>query len=72
MTTDKARENRARRTAQLQGLKLEKSPRRNPLAPDYGGWRITKYNRVLVGGQRFTLSLAEVEKYLSDNAKERP
>jgi hypothetical protein len=67
MPTDpelKARENRARRTAQLQGLKLEKSPRRNPLAPDFGGWRILRYNRPIAGGQRYTLSLDDVEAYL--------
>jgi hypothetical protein len=72
MPTDpelKARENRARRTAQLQGLKLEKSPRRDRLAPDYNGWRILKYNRVIVGGQRYTLSLDDVENYLAGNRR---
>jgi hypothetical protein len=36
----KVRENRLRRMALRQGLVLEKSPRRDPLALDYGLWRI--------------------------------
>ena len=36
----KVRENRLRRMALRQGLALEKSPRRDPLALDYGRWRI--------------------------------
>jgi hypothetical protein len=67
MPTDKARENRARRAAQLQGLKLEKSPRRNELAPDFGGWRILRYGRVIAGGQRYSLSLDDVEQHLRAN-----
>jgi hypothetical protein len=34
--TGKAHENRLRRMADRQGLRLEKSRRRDPLAPDYG------------------------------------
>lgn len=40
MSTDKVRENRLRRVAERQGLRLEKSRRRDPLALDYGTWRI--------------------------------
>jgi hypothetical protein len=36
----KVRENRLRRMALRQGLVLEKSPRRDPRALDYGLWRI--------------------------------
>jgi hypothetical protein len=36
----KVRENRLRRMALRQGLVLEKSPRRDRLALDYGRWRI--------------------------------
>lgn len=39
--TGKARENRARRAAQRQGYRLEKSPRRDPRAIGFGGYRIT-------------------------------
>ena len=35
-TQEKIRENRLRRIAQRQGLRLEKSRRRDPLAADYG------------------------------------
>lgn len=37
----KVRENRLRRMAERQGLKLEKSRRRDPRATDYGTYRLT-------------------------------
>ena len=39
-STGKVRENRLRRMALRQGLVLEKSPRRDRLAFDFGLWRI--------------------------------
>ena len=36
MTDEKVRENRLRRSAKRQGLRLEKSRRRDPRAYDYG------------------------------------
>lgn len=38
MTNDKVRENRLRRAAARQGLRLEKSRRRDPRALDFGAW----------------------------------
>ena len=69
MSTDselKARENRARRAAQRQGLVIRKSPRRDPRARDYGGWQILRYGRVIAGGTRFTLTLDAVETSLGE------
>jgi hypothetical protein len=40
MSDDKVRENRLRRMAERQGLRLEKSRRRDPLALDYGLMRL--------------------------------
>ncbi len=68
MDTDpelKARENRARRAAQRQGLVIRKSPRRDPRARDYGGWQILRYGRVIAGGKRYSLTLDAVEAYLN-------
>ncbi len=39
----KARENRARRAAFRQGLKLQKNPVRDPNAPDYGTWALVRH-----------------------------
>jgi hypothetical protein len=40
MLYDKAHENALRRKAERHGLKLVKSKRRSPDAPDYGRWYI--------------------------------
>jgi hypothetical protein len=62
----KVRENRLRRMAARQGLRLEKNPRRDPLARDFGGYRLTRSNRPVAGGQRYTLAdLDAVEAYLT-------
>ena len=53
--SDKARENRARRSAERQGLKLKKSGRRDPRALDYGGyWLLSRTGAVVAGGQHGT------------------
>ena len=64
-TAEKVRENKMRRIAQRQGLRLEKSPRRDPLARDYGGYRITRSNRPVAGGTTYKLDLDAVETYLT-------
>jgi hypothetical protein len=55
--------------ARRQGLVLQKSRRRDSPAYDYGGWMIvdTQTNMVEAGGHpmAYSLSLAEVEEYLS-------
>ena len=40
MTQQKVRENRLRRAAERQGLRLEKSRRRDPRATDYGTYML--------------------------------
>jgi hypothetical protein len=61
---DKVRENRARRAAARQGLKLVKSKRRDRRALDYAVWTIvnTQTNAVTAGDR---LSIDEVEQFLN-------
>ena len=65
----KVRENRLRRMAERQGLRLVKSRRRDPLAVDYGRYRIETADGV--EPKRFAspmgrgLSLSEVEDRLT-------
>ena len=44
-TSEKVRENRLRRMAARQGFSLHKSPRRDPLARDFGRWYIVDAER---------------------------
>lgn len=44
----KVRENRLRRMAGRQGLRLLKNPRRDPRATDYGTYMLTDQSNVLV------------------------
>lgn len=73
MTTEKSRENRLRRAATRQGLRLEKSKRRDTRAYDYGvyylidgparhrnNWRA----RILVTSE-YGCSLDEIQAYLT-------
>jgi hypothetical protein len=48
MTDDKVRENRLRRTAKRQGLRLTRNPRRDPRALDFGTYMLVDANDVLV------------------------
>jgi hypothetical protein len=41
----KVRENRIRRVAERRGYRLTKSRRRDPLAVDYGQWKLTGKGR---------------------------
>ena len=68
-TDEKVRENRLRRMADRQGLRLVKSRRRDPRAIDYGGWMIVDVvtNGIVAGTEavgRPSWSLDEVERYL--------
>jgi hypothetical protein len=61
------RERRLRRAAARQGLRLSKSPRRDPRASDYGRYRISDLDGVVVAGgapSRFSLDLDGVEEFL--------
>jgi hypothetical protein len=64
VTEEKIRENRLRRAARRQGLKLTKSRRRDPRALDYGRYWLTDIytNRDLVDINGYTLD--EVEEVL--------
>ena len=65
----KVREKRARRMAERQGLRLVKSPRRDPLALDYGTFRIERRDGAEVVAQGsssgYGLALEDVERELS-------
>lgn len=68
MTDDKVRENRLRRAAERQGLRIIKSRRRDPRAIDYGGYMIVdiQLNAVVAGelNSPMAMSLDEVELFL--------
>lgn len=76
MTDEKIRENRLRRMAERQGLKLVKSRRRDPRALDYGRYWLVlaegvqpteaRDRRELVAGSRTGRSLDEIEEVLTD------
>lgn len=74
MDDDKIRENRLRRMAQRQGLKVVKSRRRDPRALDYGGYMIAdeSTNGVVMGGYpwAFSASLDDIEDYLTGGDEE--
>lgn len=67
-TTDKVRENRLRRTAKRQGLRLEKSRRRDPRALDFGTyWLVDPWTNTLVYGGGVGVDgphLDDIEAYL--------
>ncbi len=66
-TDEKVRENRVRRMAERQGLRLVKSRRRDPRALDYGGyWLLNAYNAVVEGGEHGE-PLDTIEWKLSDD-----
>jgi hypothetical protein len=66
---DKVRQNRLRRAAARQGLKLVKSARRDPRALDYSTWTIinSQTNAVEKGDR---LSIDEVEQFLNRPLRE--
>jgi len=60
----KVRENRLRRAAGRQGLRLIKSRRRDSRAVDYGRYWISGENRALLTSE-YGVTLDEVEEFLS-------
>lgn len=78
---DKVRENRLRRMAQRQGLRLEKSRRRDPRAYDFGTYCLVEgpprsrgnwRSRTLVAGDQNTgygLTLDDVETILNEGGE---
>ncbi len=72
-TSEKVRENRARRTAALQGLALRKSRRRDSHALDYGGyWLIEGEANAVVVGDLWGMSLDDVEGWLKRDRQQVP
>jgi hypothetical protein len=68
---DKVRENRLRRMAERQGLRLVKSRRRDPRAIDFGGYMIVdvETNGIVAGTGalgRPVWALDDVERYLTE------
>lgn len=70
-TTEKVRENRLRAAARRQGYQIVKSRRRDPRAPDYGGYMIVNphNNSAEVGGMgdSFQMTIDDVEKWLTSD-----
>jgi hypothetical protein len=71
-TKKKVRENRLRRIADRQGLKLSKSRRRDPRAVDYGGYMLTDQRSGMVvygssSGFAYQADLDDIENYLEGN-----
>jgi hypothetical protein len=66
---DKVRENRVRRMAYRQLLRLERIRRRDPDAPDFGGYALLNAEgAVILGGAGLDCaSLAQVEAFLKDH-----
>src|ERR1700730_7281023 len=72
--TDKIRENRLRRMAERQLLRLEKSRRRDPRAPDFGGYMLVNDRNIAVLGalqNAYEATLDDVEAYLTDDSRPR-
>jgi hypothetical protein len=66
---DKVRDNRLRRMADRQGLKLERSRRRDPLATDYGMYRLAGPDTEVV---HYFPDMDEVEEYLTRPRQKSP
>jgi hypothetical protein len=71
MPTEKVREARLRRMAERQGLRLEKTRRRDHRAVDYGTYQLVDpYKNTLVRAglsSGFGLSLDDVERVLTED-----
>lgn len=71
---EKVHENRVRRMARRQGLELEKSRRRDPLALDYGRYALIDEAGAVVAGVeagRHAWALEDVERYLTTPRDQR-
>jgi hypothetical protein len=76
MSDEKVRENRLRRMAARQGLRLVKSRRRDPLALEYERYALISENEYKIAGGstdgRFGYTIDEVETLLSSGARRKP
>lgn len=67
MTAEKVREDRLRRMAARQGLKLTKSKTRDPRALSYGCWMIVNTaTNAVEAGDRGHMGIDDVEKFLTE------
>jgi hypothetical protein len=67
MTTEKSREDRLRRTAERQGLRLAKCRRRDPRAIGFGTYMLVDQNNNIVAGDTqngYGMDLDAIEKAL--------
>jgi hypothetical protein len=74
LDTDKIRENRLRRMAARQFLRLEKSRTRDPRAPIYGRYRLVNDRSVVVLGateRAYEATLDEIERFLTAQDDEK-
>ncbi|MBW4092180.1 MAG: hypothetical protein HIU82_13880 [Proteobacteria bacterium] len=72
--TEKVRENRLRRMAQRQLLRLEKSRTRDPRGAMYGCYRLVDDCNVVVEGAgtcAFDATLDQIERFLMDDTRGR-
>lgn len=71
-TAEKVRENRLRRMADRQGLRLEKSRRRDPRALDYGTYRLVNAQTGTVeswgDSSLYGMTLDDIEKQLTGDS----
>ena len=71
-TALKVRENRARRVLGRMGHRLEKSPRRDPRAADFGLYRIAPVAGPRPTDDAFGMTLADVETWMEGAPAARP
>ena len=73
MSDVKVRENRLRRMAERQWMRIEKCRRRDPHARDYGGYELLKDNVVILGcaQYKYDATLDEIEWYLTTSPEDR-
>ena len=70
LSSDKVKENYLRRQAKRLGLCLRKSRARKWSLDNQGGYMITDiYTNFVIWGERYNLSIADVEELLSDYEK---
>jgi hypothetical protein len=68
---DKSREVNMRRWAARLGLILRKSKKRNWSINDYGGYMIVNFDNCIEAGEKYDLTLDQVEAYLRDDETEK-
>jgi hypothetical protein len=65
-TQEKVRENYLRRSAKRQGFILQKSRAKKWSIDNYQEWRIIDFDNIIRAGEKFNLSLDEVEAFLTE------